>query len=59
MKKKKEVIDLTTSEKIKRKRDLKAASNRKQSEKGKMEREREREANTSQTPGEKKELARG
>jgi hypothetical protein len=58
-KRKNEIVDLTETGKAKRKRQLKAISNRKQSEKRKNERERIKEANASLTPREKEELARG
>jgi hypothetical protein len=58
-KKKREVIDLTNSEKIKRKKEMKSASNGKQSEKRRVEKERERERLKSLSPGEKRKLAEG
>jgi hypothetical protein len=58
-KRKKTFIDLMETEKKKRKKDLKAVSNRKQSEKRKRERERVKEENTSLTPRKKEELVRG
>jgi hypothetical protein len=59
MKKKKEVIDLTLSEKRKRKRESKATSNKLQSEKRKIMNEQEKERLKSLSPGEKEKIARG
>jgi hypothetical protein len=58
-KKKKEIIDLTETAKVRRKREQKAASNKKQSEKRRVLRKAERERNKYLSPGEKEKLARG
>jgi hypothetical protein len=57
--KKKIIIDLTESERIKRKKESKTRSNKIQGEKRRREREAERERNKSLSPGEKIKLAKG
>jgi hypothetical protein len=52
------IIDLTRSEKVKRKRELKHISNKKQSEKRRSEKEVERERLKSLSPGEKEKIAK-